>query len=85
MRPGARPGNPTGPVAKRKSDKRHGNPGRPRSGNTDVRHDVQISAEADKLIRHSAEAEGISLAEWWRRAVGAGLLRSVAAAADRQG
>lgn len=44
-------------------------------------HKVRVSTEADKLIRHAAEQEGVALSEWWRRAIGEGLLRSARAGA----
>ncbi len=54
-------------------------PGRPRSADRVVQHSVWVSTEADALLRAAAEAEGITLVEWWRRALGAGLMRTAEA------
>lgn len=52
----------------RKRDRRHDNPGRPRLGIADVKHEVRLSAELDKLVRASAERQDMKLSDWWRRA-----------------
>lgn len=57
----------------RKKDRRHDNPGRPRLGIADVKHEVRLSAELDAKVRAAAEAAGLKLSDWWRHAAEAGL------------
>lgn len=66
----------------KRGDKRRHNPGRPKTEGRGVRHTVWISAEADTLLRADAAREGVTVAEWWRRAVLAGAGRTLLASTE---
>lgn len=57
----------------RKRDRRHDNPGRPVTVDSEKMHKVYVSEPQDKVLREAAAREGVSMAEWWRRLASAKL------------